>query len=187
MAARTGASLTGLTVRVNVFVSVRAPSLITTLTVVVPYWSRAGFRDKLQFGAVPELDIFAFGRSVVFDDVAVMELVQFGEESTSLNVYETVLSVSSFVLCAEMAARTGASLTALTVRINVFVSVSAPSETTTVMVEVPFWLRAGFRDKLQFGAVPDFVIFAFGMSVVFDEVAVMELVQFGDESTSLNE
>jgi hypothetical protein len=53
--------------------------------VVVPNWFRAGLRDKLQFGAVPELEIFALGRSVVFDEVAVMELVQFGEESTSLN------------------------------------------------------------------------------------------------------
>ena len=37
-----------------------------------------------------------------------------------------------------MAARTGASFTALTVRVNVFESVSAPSETKIVMVEVPF-------------------------------------------------
>ena len=86
-----------------------------------------------------------------------------------------------------MAARTGASLTALTVRVNVFVSVRAPSDTTTVMVEVPFWSRAGLRDKLQFGAVPELEIFPLGRRVVLEDVTVIELVQFGDESTSLNE
>ena len=87
----------------------------------------------------------------------------------------------------EIAARTGASLTALTVRVNVFVSVRAPSETITVMVEVPFWLSAGDRERLQFGAVPDFVMFPLGRSVVLDDVTVIEVVQFGEESTSLNE
>ena len=59
---------------------------------------RAGVIDKLQFGAVPDFVIFALGTSVVFDEVIVIELVQFGDESTSLNEYETVLDVSSFVL-----------------------------------------------------------------------------------------
>ena len=187
MAARTGASLTALTVRVNVFVSVRAPSDTTTVMVEVPFWLRAGLRDKLQLGAVPDLVIFALGRSVVFDDVAVMELVQSGEESISLKEYDTETAVSSFVLVFEIAASTGESLTELTVRVNNFVSVKTPSVTTTVIVLVPLKFRTGFRDKLQFGAVPSFEIFALGTSVVFDEVTVIELVQFGDESTSLNE
>ena len=187
MAVRTGASLTAFTVRVNVFVSVRAPSVTTTLTVVVPNWLRAGFRDKLQLGAVPELEIFALGRSVVFDEVAEMELVQFGEESTSLNEYETEVDVSSFVLVFEIELRTGASLTAFTVRTKDFVFVSAPSDITTVIVVVPLRLRTGIRDKLQFGTVPSFVIFPLGTSVVLDEVTVVDVVQSGEESTSMNE
>jgi hypothetical protein len=78
-------------------------------------------------------------------------------------------------------------LTAFTVRVNVLASVSAPSETVTVTVLVPLWFSAGDKEREQLGAVPDFVILAFGRRVVLDEVTVMEVVQFGDESTSLNE
>ena len=95
--------------------------------------------------------------------------------------------MSSLVLVLEIAANTGASFTALTVRENDLVSVSSPSEITTVMVLVPFWFSAGDMERPQFGAVPDFVILAFGTSVVLDDVTVMELVQLGVESTSLNE
>ena len=87
----------------------------------------------------------------------------------------------------EIALRTGASLTALTVRVNDFESVRAPSETTTVMVLEPFWLSAGDKERLQFGAVPDFTIPDTGRSVVFDEVTVIDVVQSGEESTSMNE
>ena len=66
-------------------------------------------------------------------------------------------------------------------------SESAPSETATVMVLVPFWFSAGEIERLQLGAVPDFVMLALGTSVVLDEVTVTEVVQLGEESTSLNE
>jgi hypothetical protein len=51
----------------------------------------------------------------------------------------------------------------------------------------PYSLSAGDKERLQFGADPDFVMLAFGTRVVLDEVTVMELVQFGEESTSLKE
>ena len=57
----------------------------------------------------------------------------------------------------------------------------------TVMVLVPFWFSAGDMERPQFGAVPDFVMLALGTRVVLEEVTVTELVQFGVESTSLNE
>ena len=78
-------------------------------------------------------------------------------------------------------------MTALTVRVKVFVSVSDPSETTTVMSVVPCWLSAGEIERLQLGAFPDFIILSFGTRVVFDDVTVMELKQLGVESTSVNE
>ena len=71
--------------------------------------------------------------------------------------------------------------------VKVFVSESAPSETMTVIVLVPFWFSAGDMERPQFGAVPDFVMLAFGTRVVLEEVTVMELEQLGEESTSLNE
>jgi hypothetical protein len=148
---------------------------------------RAGAIDKLQFGAVPDFVIFAFGMSVVFDEVAVMELVQFGDESTSINEYEMEVDVSSFVFAFEIDARTGASLIGLTVSVNVFVSVSAPSVTTTVIFVDPYSFKAGDKERLQFGAVPDLVMLPLGTSVVFDDVTVIEFVQSGVESTSLNE
>jgi hypothetical protein len=95
--------------------------------------------------------------------------------------------VSSLVLVLDIAAKTGASFTALTVRENDLVSVSSPSEITTVMVLVPFWLSAGDKEREQFGAMPDFVMLAFGRIVVLDDVTVMELVQLRVESTSTKE
>jgi hypothetical protein len=95
--------------------------------------------------------------------------------------------VSSLVLVLDIAAKTGASFTAFTVRLNVLVSVSAPSEIETVMVLVPFWFSTGDKEREQFGAVPDLVMLAFGRSVVLDDVTVMELVQLGVESTSTKE
>ena len=95
--------------------------------------------------------------------------------------------MSSLVLVLDIAANAGASFTAFTVRLKVLVSVSTPSEIATVMVLVPFWFSAGDNERLQFGAVPDFVILAFGTRVVFDDVTVMEVVQFGVESTSTKE
>ena len=94
---------------------------------------------------------------------------------------------TSSLIVAETLLATGASSTALTVRVKVLVSVSAPSETVTVMVLVPFWFSAGDMERPQFEADPDLVMLAFGTRVVLDDVTVMELVQFGVESTSLNE
>jgi hypothetical protein len=96
------------------------------------------------------------------------------------------VATSSFIVADTLLA-TGASSTALTVRVKVFVSVSAPSVTVTVIVLVPFWFSAGDMERPQFGAVPDFVILALGIRVILEEVTVMELVQFGEESISLNE
>ena len=95
--------------------------------------------------------------------------------------------MSSLVLVLLMDPKTGASLTGFTVRVKVFVSVREPSVTTTVTLVEPYSLSAGDKERLQFGAVPDFVILEFGRRVVLEEVTVMELVQSGAESTSLNE
>ena len=78
--------------------SVSTPSETTTVIFVDPYSFKAGDKERLQFGAVPDLVIFPLGTSVVFDEVTVIEFVQSGVESTSLIEYETVLGVSSFVL-----------------------------------------------------------------------------------------
>ena len=94
---------------------------------------------------------------------------------------------TSSLIVADTLLATGASSTALTVRVKVLVSVSTPSETVTVIVLVPFWFSAGEIERLQLGAVPDFVMLALGTRVVLEEVTVTELVQFGVESTSLNE
>ena len=71
--------------------------------------------------------------------------------------------------------------------VKVLESVRVPSETTTVTLVDPYSLSAGDKERLQFGAVPDFVMLPFGTSVVLDEVTVIEFVQSGAESTSLNE
>jgi hypothetical protein len=85
IAASTGASFMGLTVRTKDFVSVSVPSVTTTEMVVDPLWLRAGVIERLQFDAMPELVRFTSGTSVLFDEVKETEPVQVSEESISVN------------------------------------------------------------------------------------------------------
>jgi hypothetical protein len=55
------------------------------------------------------------------------------------------------------------------------------------MVLDPFWFRAGVMDKLRFEVLPELERFPSGTSVLLDEVKLIEVEQFGDESTSLKE
>ena len=76
-------------------------------------------------------------------------------------------------------------MTALTERVKVFVSVSDPSETTTVMSVVPCLSAAGAKLIEQFGAVPDVVMPDAGKRAIFDEVTFTEEEQFSACSRSL--
>ena len=69
----------------------------------------------VQLGAVPPRAMLALGRSVVLEDVPEINEEQVMEESTSLTDKVTVSDVFSVIVCAEMAAKTGASFTAVIV------------------------------------------------------------------------
>ena len=67
---------------------------------------------------------------------------------------------------------TGASLTAVTVRVKVSLVLAVPSLTLTVIVADPFWLAAGFTVTVRLAALPPKTMFALGTSVVLDELPV---------------
>ena len=82
----TGASLTGVTVKLNVLVLFATPSVTVMATVDPPLEFAVGVIVTVQFGAVPANTMLATGNSTVFDDVALTEVVQLKILSTSVIV-----------------------------------------------------------------------------------------------------
>lgn len=115
----TGASLTGVTVKLNVFTSVRAPSVTVKVKFETPLKLAAGETVAVQLGAVPAKTTLAFGTRTVFEDEAVTEPAQVSTLSTSLIVKLTTSGVSSSVVCARILLITGASFTGVTVTLKV--------------------------------------------------------------------
>src|SRR5258706_10338918 len=66
----------------------------------------------------------------------------------------------------------GGSFTAATVRRNELEAVNDPSLTTTVMVAVPFWFRAGVIVAVRFCPDPPNTTFATGTRVGLEEIAL---------------
>jgi len=93
--------------------------------------------------------------------------------------------VSSFVDWLVTSLIVGVSLSEVTVRTNVSCAEAVPSVTVNVTTLVPFWFAAGFILTVQFGAVPQIVIFPFGNKVVFEELADNAVAQIKVVSTSL--
>jgi hypothetical protein len=179
----TGASSTGVTLKANEVEIGRYPSVTITPIVDEPLRFAVGTTVMVQFGAVPPFVTLETGE----DEVTLTDELQSRVESTSEMVKLTTLFVSSFVVWVPIDEIVGASLAALTVRVNDFVSESVPSEATTVTVETPDVLRAGVRVSTHPGAVPDFAMLALGRRVVFEEVTFKKLEQFMTSSTSVTE
>jgi len=68
-----GGSLTALTVRTNVSLAVREPSLTVTVRVAVPFWLAAGLTVRVRLAPEPPNTMFPFGTSVGFEDDPVSE------------------------------------------------------------------------------------------------------------------
>ncbi len=80
-----------------------------------PVCAVTGVKVSVQPGALPPLMMLAFGRRVVLEEVAETKLVQFTALSTSLTDKVTAREVFSVIDCAEIAPKTGASLTGVIV------------------------------------------------------------------------
>lgn len=83
---------------------------------------------------------------------------------------------------------TGASFTAVTVKLNVLAAerTGVPvSVTVNVRFVMPFEFNVGETVAVQFGAVPPKTTLATGTRPVFDEVADIEVEQFKTLSTSV--
>jgi hypothetical protein len=116
------------------------------------------------------------------------ESVQMFAKCPSTSLYRRVIRVSvSSLMVAIRLVTTGASSTEVTVRRKDFEFGSDPSETVTSTVVEPNWLGAGDKERAQLVPDPDFVILFRGKSVRLEEVTVIESVQLGDESISVNE
>ena len=183
-----GASFTGVTVKLKVFASVKKPSVTVKVRFATPFKSATGETVAVQFGAVPEKIILAFGTSTVFADEADTDVVQFNALSTSFIVKLMTSGVSSFVVCGKILLITGASLTALTVTVKVWVADATGipvSVTVTVTLPDPFASAVGVIVAVQFGAVPPKTMFATGINSVLTDEAVSEVAQLRTLSGSV--
>ncbi len=95
----------------------------------------------VQFGTAPPKTTSPAPTNAGFDVVKDIEVAQFKTESGSVIVKFTTCAVSSFVDCGPIADIVGASLVAVTVRVNVSESVKTgipESATVNVKSTVPF-------------------------------------------------
>ena len=139
----------------------------------------------VQFGAVPLNTIPEIGNNDKFDEVAVTEVVQDTTLSTSVSVKLKFKGVSSNVVCVEITERTGASLTALTVKAKLFESIKLPSLTVKLIFVRPLASGSGVKVAEQFGAVPLKTMEPDGSNATFEDEALIELVQLNKLSTSV--
>ncbi len=94
-----GVSLSEVTVRTKVSCADAVPSVTVNVTVLVPFWFAAGFILTVQFGAVPQIVMFAFGKRDVFEELADNAVAHTKVVSTSVIVTATPFSgVSSGVV-----------------------------------------------------------------------------------------
>src|SRR4051812_27605108 len=63
-----GGSFTGLTVRTNVSLAVREPSLTVTVRVAVPFWLLAGVTVTVRLEPEPPKTMFPLGTRLGFED-----------------------------------------------------------------------------------------------------------------------
>lgn len=183
-----GASFTGVTVKLNVLASVKKPSVTVNVKLATPFKSATGETVAVQFGAVPAKTMFAFGTSTALADEADTEVVQFNALSTSFIVKLITNGVSSFVVCGKMLLITGASLTALTVTVKVWVADATGipvSVTVTVTLPDPFASAVGVMVAVQFGTVPPKTMFATGINAVLTDEAESEVAQLKTLSGSV--
>ncbi len=99
-----GASFTALTVKANVRLALREPSVTVNVTLATPDALETGVNVAVQFGAVPPILIPATCKTAVFDEVPLTDVAQVKELSVSLIVKEIALvATSSLVVWSEIA------------------------------------------------------------------------------------
>lgn len=117
-----GASLTGVTVKLNELDADKTGTPVSVTMKVkfeTPLASAAGFTVAVQFGAVPPKTTFATGTTVVFVEAADIDVEQFMTLSTSVMVKLITTGVSSLVVWFRIELIAGASFTDVTVKLNV--------------------------------------------------------------------
>ena len=152
------------------------PSFTVTVTVAVPLALATGVNAMLPvaFGLV--YVTVGFGISPVFEELAVTVSVWLSPPPAAMPLSATVCCPgSSLIVSGESAFSVGGSFTAFTVTRNVCTTVlfaDWPSSTVTVTVAVPLAFATGVKPRLPvaFGLV--YVTVGFGISPVFEELAV---------------
>ena len=101
IALKTGASLTGVTVKLKELEAVKTGTPVSVTVKVkfeTPLASAAGLTVAVQFGATPPKTTFATGTTVVFVEAADIDVEQFMASSTSVMVKLITTGVSSLVV-----------------------------------------------------------------------------------------
>src|ERR1041385_2817964 len=175
MVVMVGGSFTGVTVRVNVLLAVKEPSLTVIVTILEPDAFAAGVNVAERPGPVPVKAILAKGRTVVSEDVAERVKLVTGVSMSPI-VNGTLVGVSSGVDRFPMLVIVGGSSTLVTVKLKVLLAVNEPSLTVIVTVHNPKALAAGVNVAVRLVPVPLKTILPAGRIVPSDELA--ESVKF---------
>ncbi len=135
-----GASLPAVTVSTNISLAVNPPASVTVIVIFdVPVWFAAGVIVKVRLTPVPPKTIFAFGTKVKLDETADMVKLPAAVSRSPTVTATFERAVSSMVDLSVTLEIVGASLTALTVKINVSVVIPPfPSVTAIEIVATPF-------------------------------------------------
>src|SRR5207253_2322292 len=141
----------------------------------------------VRLAPLPPNTMFAFGTSVVFDELPVTVRLAAGvSASSTVNAIAPVVE-SGAIVCGPIAEMVGTWSTDVTVITNVEVADRPPSTAVTVsrnvvgvdrvpslpvtvIAAVPYWSRAGVTVTVRLAPLPPNTRFAFGTRVVFDEL-----------------
>ena len=182
--------MTGLTFTANGSDAVELPSLTVKFKFEVPFKVAYGVTVAAQFGAVPENTTPETGINVAFVEVAAIDVVQFKTLSISLIVKLTTAEVFSLIVWSAMTEIVGVSSTAVTVTWKVVLAVKfgAGVPASVMIKEIvtgpPFRSARGVTVTVHAGATPPITTPETGITAVFEEETVIEVLQATVESVS---
>jgi len=159
-----------LTVRVKLVEVVAVPSETLMVMVAVPVWLAAGVMVTVGLAPEPPKEIPVVGTRGVLLDVA--ESVSEPAAVSTSPMVKAIAGVAVFTLIIwlEMAVMVGASLTAVTARVNVrLVTAAFPSVTEMVIAALPLRLAAGVILTLRLAPEPPKEIPVVGTRVVLED------------------
>src|SRR5688572_25529806 len=138
----------------------------------VPLWPVTGVIVTVRFAPLPPKTMLASGTNGALLEVPVTVKVATGLSGSAMVNAMAPVGVFSGVVWSFMLVMVGGSLVAFTVKTKSVDAVADPSDTVTVIVDVPLWLPAGVIVTVRFAPVPPNTILAVGTTAVLLDTPV---------------